>query len=426
MSVTVPVITATMGSRQYYITKMSAQELSGQVSVASELSDWHELTLNELYQRKLNEKRVEQDIAPYLANTKDRFFGSIIVWVLSQEAVSFEPVSEVISVPRAYHRAAESLGFLVVDGVRPGKEAGLVALDGQHRLAALRRVVQGNAAGPFAADVRSDEVAVIFVRDENVNSARDLFTVLNRSARRVSKNDVLIMSEVDGAAIIARALTGSSLLAPHGLDDGPLVKWEKNTIAQKDTEITTLNALYEIAMIVADHLGVDLQAGEEGGSPPDAEDIATVEAETRRWLEVFFASSPDFEAMRHDPSAVVTMRRDGRYSLLLKPVGLVAFFQAVAVLLDKDAGRMNDVATAIRGLLELDWDLKGTFWKGIMVNARGNVTNKKAEVQFAADLAAWMVAGESSSAQFQGSLLERYRRQLGRSDQSLPDPKKGS
>lgn len=422
MSVTLPVIKATMGSRDYYISKMSAFELSGQVTVASELSDWHELTLNELYQRKLNEKRVEQDIAPYLATTADRFFGAIIVWVLDDSVAMFEPVSQYIEVPLAYRTPAESMGFLVIDSTRSQKESGLVALDGQHRFAAFRRVVQGQVDGPYAGKVREDEVAVIFVRDRDVRDARDLFTVLNRSARRVSKSDVLVMSEVDGAAIIARNLTSSSLLAPRGLLDKPLIKWERNTINQRDEELTTLNAIYEIVQIVAATLQVDLQAGEEAGDPPSEDDLARVEVETGKWLKSFFANSPTFEAMRHDPLLVVQARKESTLSLLLRPVGLQAFFGAVATALQSSGGKMKDLDEVIRRLLMVDWDIKSPFWRGTMVNARGNVTNKRNDVQLASDLAAWMITGKTSATQFQEDLLERYRKQLGRNDASLPTP----
>jgi DNA sulfur modification protein DndB len=422
VATTVPAITASMGSREYYIAKMSAQELAGQVAVASELAEWREATLNDLYQRKLNRKRVEQDIAPYLASAKDRFFGSIIVWVLNHEALVFEPLADHVKLLAAYASAARSIGFLVINGPDNDNRSGLVALDGQHRLAALRMVVQGSVDGEFAGKVPSDEVAVIFVKDSEVRSARDLFTVLNRSARRVSKNDVLIMSEVDGAAIVARELTSSLLLAPRGLEDRPLVKWESNTIANKDSQFTTLNAIYEVASTVAEHLGIDLQEGEEGGNPPDRSDLDRVRDEAARWLTTFFESSDELGRLRDDSAAIVAMRASGRYSLLMKPVGLVAFFGAVGTLLDADGGRMSDPAAAIKGLLRVDWDLKGAFWRGILTNAAGKVTNKKSEIELASDLAAWMVAGSSAHPAFIDALLERYRRQFGRVDKSLPDP----
>lgn len=422
MSVTLPVLKASMGSRSYFISKMSAANLSGQVSIASELSDWQEMNLNELYQRKLNEKRVEQDIAPYLANSKDRFFGSIIVWVLNDEVITFEPVSSHIQVPAAYSSAANSMGFLIIDGAQPGDQSGLVALDGQHRLAALRRVVQGHADGPEAARVRDDEVAVIFVQDADVKQARDLFTVLNRSARRVSRSDVLIMSEVDGAAIIARNLAVSSLLAPNGIENSPLIKWEKNTIAAGDRELTTLNAIYEIVQLAAERMQIDLQAGEEAGTAPSAQEMKAVEDEVRNWLGLLFEKSPDFAAIRFDPLKTVALRKEGRYSLLMKPVGFIAFFRAIAVALDGSGGKMKEVDEVVSRLLAVDWDIRSNFWKGIMVNAKGNVVKQKSEVVLGGDLAAWMISGTRSTETFQESLTERYRTQLGRRDASLPEP----
>lgn len=422
MSTTIPVIKATMGSRDYYISKMTASELSGQVGIASQQSDWQELTLNELYQRKLNEKRVEQDIAPYLANTKDRFFGSIIVWIIEPDVAVFEPVSKMIDVLKSYESAAKSLGFLTLDSTRTRNQSGLIALDGQHRLAALRKVVRNEVEGSYSGDVNGDEVAVIFVKDRDVRSARDLFTVLNRSARRVTKSDVLIMSEVDGAAIVARELTGSSLLAPYGLGDQGLIKWDKNTISQKDQEITTLNAIYEVVQTVADHLKIDLQVGDEAGTAPKSADITMVREATHRWLSALFTHSSLFSEMREQPLKIVDYRKESPVSLMLKPVGFQAFFGAVAVSLDKAAGGMTDLDEVVRRLLEVDWNIGSTFWKGIMVNAKGNVTNRKAEIQLASDLAAWMIAGKSSSTQFQQALSERYRRQLGRTDAGLPTP----
>lgn len=422
MTVTVPAIRATMGSRDYYISKMSAAELSGQVSIASQQSDWTELTLNELYQRKLNDKRVEQDIAPYLANSADRFFGSLIVWIIDPSVCDFEPASKFIDVPRAYESAAKSLGFLIVDNSRATGESGLVALDGQHRLAALRRVVRSETEGPYASEVNSDEIAVIFVMDTEVRTARDLFTVLNRSARRVTKGDVLIMSEVDGAAIVARDLTSSKLLAPYGLMDKGLIKWEKNTIALGDPQITTLNAIYEVVQIVARYLQIDLQTGDETGNPPPQDEMSKVRLEADSWLQSLFNESKEFTEMRLDPLRIIELRRESKLSLMLKPVGFQTFFAAVATALENSDGGMRDLASVVQKLLRLDWSVKSNFWKGILVNVRGNVTRNRSDIQLGADLAAWMITGESSSMQFQQSLIERYRHQLGRTDASLPRP----
>jgi DNA sulfur modification protein DndB len=421
MSVTVPVITARMGSRDYFITKMTAFELSGCVGIASELTDWRELTLEELYQRDLNQKRVEEEIAPYLANAEDRFFGSIIVWILGQDVVKFEPVGAFESVKAAYSKAAGSLGFLIIENTH--QASGLVAIDGQHRLAAFREVVRGNTDGKFRDQVAGDEVAVIFVKDTDVRSARDLFTVLNRSARKVSKNDVLIMGEVDGAAIVARRLTSSTLLAPNGLGDQPLIKWTSNTITQKDPEITTLNAIYEVVKRVAGHMHIDLLAGEDAGTPPPKEDMDSVFDGTLTWLSALFDESPEFSGMRADRDQVVTARKkDEKYSLLLKPVGFQTLFMGVAALLDPGVCGLHSPNEAVRKLLLLDWSIGSASWSGILVNARGSVTNRAADLVLASELAAWTAVGKATTLEFQERLRDRLRRHLDNPELELPHP----
>lgn len=421
MTVTLPVITARMGSRDYFITKMTASELSGSVGIASELENFDALTLEDLYQRHLNKKRVQEEIAPYLANAKDRFFGSIIVWILGDDVVTFEPVSDFISVSAAYSQAAASLGFLIINNSE--QRSGLVALDGQHRLAALREVVQGNAQGEFRSAACNDEVAVIFVHDKEARSARDLFTVLNRSARKVSKNDLLIMGEVDGAAIVARRLTSSSLLAPFGLIDRPLVKWESNTINQKDTQLTTLNAVYEVVKKAAGLHQIDLMAGEESGTPPPQADMDSAYNVAFTWLSALFDESDEFSKMRTDSEAVVEARKkESPHSLLLRPVGFQAFFGAVAVLLQADVSAVSSPPEAIRRLLQVDWSLTAQTWRGILVNPRGNVTNRASDVALASELAAWIAVGDAMNEEFKQGLRDRLRRQLSREDFELPTP----
>lgn len=415
MSVTLPVMTAHMGSRTYYISKMSAASLAGSVAVASELADWETQTLEERFQRALNTRRVEQEIAPYLANAEDRFFSAIIIWATSDDGIEFESfVDSGFEVPAAYRAAAESFGFLTLDRAR------LVALDGQHRLASLRHVVQGHVDGPFRNDVAGDEITVIFVDDPEVKQARNLFTVLNRAARRVGRNDVLLMGEVDGAAIVARRLVGSELLAPRGLDDTPLIRWERNTISAKDERLTTLNAIYEIVRLVARHRNVDVGVESDDGVPPPNEVLDRIENETLSWLEQLFESCPKLEDLRQRPHLYPDEReRSAPLSLLLKPVGLQAFYGGVVAALDADKGGLTDPRDAIRRAINLDWSLDATFWRGVLVRPNGNVSNAKSDVVLASDLLAWVI-GDSASSQFSQDLLARFRKQMSDSSANLP------
>lgn len=426
MSVTIPSIRAKMGSRTYYIGKMKARELSGSVGIASELQEWASLNLEDIYQRDVNRRRVTQEIAPYLANNPDRFFGAIIVWARDESVIQFERIMDVVGdarIPKAYSSSLSDLGVIVIGGDDKTTTSQLVALDGQHRLAALREVTQGDAMGPHKHEVPDDEVTVIFISDSDAVKTRGLFTILNRTARRVSKNDVLIMSETDGAAMAARKVTSSNLLAPRGLDNSPLIKWESNTISRRDTQITTLNAITEIVSIVARINNISLGDEQDAEVQPTPEAVDKASQVTLEWLDLLFKSLPLFQELRENPNRVSEERAGERpYSLLLRPVGLIAFFKAISVATDPHKGGLTDLEDAFRRMTKVDWSADSGLWRNIMVNAKGNISNKVSDLDLAAELAAWMVTGRSSNKSFQTTLTENFQRQLGRADAQLPAP----
>lgn len=426
MSFTIPAIRAKMGSRVYYIGKMTAGQLSGQVGIASELEDWQTRTLEDVYQRKLSERRVLQTIAPYLANNADRFFGSIIVWARNPEMLIFEglgEISEHLNLPASYHQPLSDIGLITFGDDDSSARSGLVALDGQHRLAALRANVYGQTEGPFTSHVTDDEVTVLFVCDSDRIRSRALFTILNRTARRVTRNDVLIMSETDGAAIAARRVAAETLLAPRGLDDQPLVKWEGNTIAKKDTQLTTLNAVADVAATIGMIQDIALSDDDDAQVAPNPDDVDSVAETLRDWLNEFFRVLPELEAMRHDTSLILDGRKpEAPFSMLLRPIGFITFFRAVAGALRQGNHHTPDAHSAIGRLARLDWSMSAMVWRLILVDSKGHMSRRDADINLAADLALWLTLGSTSNEQFQADLLERYRRQIGRQDAVLPTP----
>src|SRR5699024_3845842 len=124
---------------------------------------------------------VQSEIVPYLMKSQDRFFGALIVLVNEGE-LTFEDVQAVgAKVPAAYKAVAKDLGFLTIDG------SDLIVLDGQHRLAALRDVVQRNfdeqeLGEGHADEVGQDEVCVIFIKFESNEKTRRIFNKVNRNA----------------------------------------------------------------------------------------------------------------------------------------------------------------------------------------------------------------------------------------------------
>ena len=77
--ITLPAIKGKIGTTEYYLTSMSARELVSSVKPADELEEWESMTIEEKMQREPNWNRIKKEIAPYFANSPDRFLGTIIV-----------------------------------------------------------------------------------------------------------------------------------------------------------------------------------------------------------------------------------------------------------------------------------------------------------------------------------------------------------
>ncbi|NDA80957.1 MAG: DGQHR domain-containing protein, partial [Actinobacteria bacterium] len=208
---TVPAIVGRMGSTRYYQAVMRADELAATVGAAMDFKEFDNFMASERMQRALSESRVEEQIVPYLTNSEDRFFGSIIVLVYQPDQFVFEPLKDLASVEfrGAIRRFSTGVGALTITG---GK---LFALDGQHRLHALRTVInekktphlQLPIAGPYKDVVKDDELSVIFVEYSTTEKARRIFNKVNRYAKPTSRSTNILTSEDDGYAIIARCLT---------------------------------------------------------------------------------------------------------------------------------------------------------------------------------------------------------------------------
>ena len=113
------------GSTNYYVTSMTVQEVSGIMRTAIDSDVWSEESIDERLQREPNWNRIQKQIAPYLANNKDRFFGSIIALAHGSK-IDFEALNELDSkLPSIYQKQAERIGFLTIAG------GNIICLDGQ-------------------------------------------------------------------------------------------------------------------------------------------------------------------------------------------------------------------------------------------------------------------------------------------------------
>lgn len=189
----IPAFKAKVGDWNYYICHMSYGQVAREVNFAHELAGNKEL--NQLIQRGLSDRT--KDITAYLINSPHRFLGALIVAAWGGEP-HYTPV-EITDSDALTEGLDKGFGVLTFDGNQQ-----YFALDGQHRLKAIKEAVMKNQ------DLLTEDICVIMVSHfdtaEGRQRTRRLFTNINRNAKVTSGAENIVLDEDDGIAILTRRL----------------------------------------------------------------------------------------------------------------------------------------------------------------------------------------------------------------------------
>lgn len=405
MATVIPAIKAKMGSTTYYETTMTAQELAASTRAASDLDGWASQSIEERIQRDLNSTRVKTEIVPYLRLTEDRFFGAVIVLLMDGE-LEFEDVNTFgLKVPAAHRSAAARMGFLNITG---GER---IVLDGQHRLAALRAVVQRefeeDGQPDFSREVTNDEICVIFIQYEEAQKTRRIFNKVNRSAKATTRADNIITSEDDGFAVVTRGLVKED--APLGITYGPkhdlIVDWKSNTIADRGNKLTTISTVYESVKDILQAEKIEMGDEKKSVVRPSEDLLHEAYDAAERWWTKLMANITPFREAAADPSTLPAMRKDedSTYKLLLKPNGQQALIKGLAWAVQRGA----DLDTVIERADKIDWSSM-KIWEQLLIKSNGGMIARTEAYRNAANLIAYLVAPEHTTAEQQDQLKRDY------------------
>jgi DNA sulfur modification protein DndB len=238
----IPAFKANVGDWDYYICIMKYAEAARQVGFAYELGGNSDL--NTMIQRGIGART--KDIKEYLLKSSHRFLGALIVavWGGSPQYVSIkmdDPDGMLAGIDREF-------GVLTLDGTQQ-----YVALDGQHRLRAIKDAVKTNP------EIGQEDICIIMVAHYNTAEGklrtRRLFTNINRNAKATTGAENIVLDEDDGAAILTRRLlTEHDFLKTDGVvkvftrigTEGDL-KLAAGNVPQTDKKaFTTIINLYEL------------------------------------------------------------------------------------------------------------------------------------------------------------------------------------
>ena len=234
----------------YFSTIVSLRDTADSLRLAADFpgSDEVQWRLDELYQREVDWPRVERRIVPYLRATEQPQFFNALTIALLPTGHSLSDTEHAFSADRNWRppRLAEEDRFqriLTIGpiscgywthwddfsevGARTGQirwnpeEVFAVALDGQHRLAAIQRFVEN--PGISEDQLRATSVPVIFVALDPrfgyesptpkslVDVLRIIFIDLNKHAKIPTRARQILLDDKDPTSVCVRALVGETV-----------------------------------------------------------------------------------------------------------------------------------------------------------------------------------------------------------------------
>ena len=420
---------AKLGSTEYYIAKMTVEDLVNSVGLAIELPEWKDMTPDEKMQREPDINRIVNEICPYFIEDKDRFFGSLIVDIYTGfDNVVFEPITKFVEQDKlaaAHNIALQNAGFLTL----PGKER-LIALDGQHRLLAMKLCLKGSSAISVAMlgnkkmtpqmmalephpELAEEEVSVIFVKHENNLKIRKIFNKVNKYARQTGRGQNIITSDDDVYASIARRLFAEGEIL-HKIGKNELVNWSSNTLSQRSKQLTTVSALYTIAETISKDRGWSAKV-----MPSDDDAIEEVFEENtdfwKRLLEGMRVYREYLELTKLD-KPISQLRED---NLLMKPVTHMALAH-VAYFAKQKGIEWSDVVTKLD---KVDWSMDNSIWFNILVipAKKKKVITGKESIRAAGLVISYMVMGDTMTHAEINEVKEIIRNSTNGTSDKLPD-----
>ena len=446
-----PALRAHMGDWTYYIVKMRMREVAAEVKYGSQVHN--DYTLDEAIQRTIKESRVKKEIVTYLTGRQDRFFGSLVVAAIGGSP-KFYPVS--ISDDPQFEIFADEEGIEQSFGVlRFSGDQEYYALDGQHRLKAIKTLLQPEDESERVdppADFANEEVSVLMVirptessEEEWLSSYRRLFSSLNRYAKPTDADTNIIMDEDDVFAILTRRLIASHdfFKAPGRHLDSLRVQTKGRPLSEGTSYFTSLQELYALnEILLTTHLrlnkgwgpGVEAERVDDVKrfkrfQPPD-EYIDELFDELNLYWDAIIAAIPDLEMNPSDARNHKSDGSDGKVAdnTLFWPIGQEVMIRVARALLDRNLHypenpTLEQAISVLNPLGKVEWRLHQVPWRGLLLvsvlDARRNVRkwtmrseSRKQAVDVAQRVLRWIIGDHQVNDREEAILMNLWLDQL--------------
>ena len=433
-------INSMMGSSRSFVTSVDLSWAAEHIRFASELPIFNEYrdehgfvkpdkkTQNLIQQRNLDWRR-QIPMTLYLAGRENHKFPPLLVvvtrpWVDQPDADEWEPQEGRALEDSLLYTPIDSNAEYVDLSFESGTGSILYAIDGQHRLMAIRGLKDLLHDGHLHAKtdigkekttgrVEIDDIITMSrhrigrsdiqkllderigielipavmageTRDEALRRLRTLFVHVNRNAAPLAKGELALLDEDDGFAVAARMT----------MVDHPLLKdrvqIKKGQLRENAKDLTTLETLTIISKAYLEHMYPGWKPNKAMPKMPfrpEWDELWDGKVELMKFFDEL-AALPSFDAVRHGAKASdyrKTSDRNGAAHLLFRPMAQIALAGALGDLLGDGAPNAAVYWSKIR---EADEDRRfqidnpclpwyGTAWDHLAKKMRRRLSDQK-------------------------------------------------
>ena len=441
-----PALKAHMGDWDYYIVKMRMREVAAEVKFGSQVHN--DFTLDQAIQRTIKESRVKREIVTYLTGRKDRFFASLVVAAVGGSP-KFYPVSIAEDPQFAVFADEESIeqsfGVLRFSGSQ-----NYYALDGQHRLKAIKTLLQPEDESERVdppTGFENEEISVLMVirpadsnEQEWLASYRRLFSSLNRYAKPTDHDTNIIMDEDDTFAILTRRLiaTHQFFRAPGRHVESLRIQTKGSTLREGASHFTTLQQLYalnEELLMTPQRSNMGWGFGAEPVvnlryflrfRPPE-EYLDQLFAELELYWDALIETIPDLSLNPSEAKSHQADGSDGKVAdnALFWPIGQQVMIKVARLLLNRrlpspEQPTLGQAKTALIPLGKVDWRLHQIPWRGLLLvyasdskKWRMRSEERKLATETVTQLLLWMTGIYQANEEEEADLKNKWQARLG-------------
>ncbi|MBS9772435.1 MAG: DGQHR domain-containing protein [Trichodesmium erythraeum GBRTRLIN201] len=476
-----------MGNTEAYIGSVTLEWLDSRVRFASQLPLFRQKfdietdniirdseTIDEIQQRPLDWSR-QAPLTLYLATRKSHKFPAVLVvispsWVDNPKAEEWNKNGEANKSATDFF-SLDSQGKVGLLDLR--LEVAVFALDGQHRLMGIQGLMELIKTGrlprynkqkksvgaaitiddltithqielPEIQKLAYEQIGIEFIpavvkgetRAQARRRVRSVFAHVNLTAVKLSKGQLALLNEDDGFAIVARKIAIYHPILKEKDGRNPRINWDSATVAANSTVLTTLQALQEMSERYLKPRYPYWKPSDRGLIPMrPAEEELEEGVEEFMVLWNYLSNLPSYSRLENGSETSELRRfsferKPGEGHVLFRPIGQIAFAEALGILIYKKEFSLKEVFHKLNKY-DVDGGLSGiefpdSIWYGVLYDFNrkrmsvagrdlamrlfiyilGGVSDKMERAEVRRQLAQARRVGEDQAVDFQGKFVE--------------------